>query len=147
MSLKERLEADLKSAMRDQRNLERDTLRLALSALKYRRIELGKELDDAEVIASLQKGVKSREESAGEYTKAGRPELAAKERAEAAVLAGYLPKLLDEAATRELVRAAIAEHGIADKKQLGALMKAVLAKHQGQVDAKLVNRLAGELLG
>jgi uncharacterized protein YqeY len=146
MSLFQRLQDDLKVAMRDKDELRRETLRMAIAAMKNRKIELMAELSDAEQLAVVQKAVKSRHEAASEYEKAKRPDLAAKEQAEAAVLVGYLPKLLDAAATRAAVQASIAELGLTEKKQLGQLMKAVMAKHPGQVDGKLVNQLAAELL-
>ncbi|QDU70097.1 GatB/YqeY domain-containing protein [Engelhardtia mirabilis] len=147
MTLQERIDADLKTAMRAKDVLTRDTLRMVIAALKNRRIELGQDLGDDEVVAVLAKSVKSREDSALEYDKGGRPELAQKERAEAQVLAGYLPQQLTEDETREVVRTLIAELGIADKKDIGKLMKAVMAAHKGKVDGKLVNRFASELIG
>jgi hypothetical protein len=146
MSLFQRLQDDLKSAMRDKDELRRETLRMAISAMKNRKIELMAELSDAEMLAVVQKAVKSRNEAAAEYDKAQRPELASKERAEAEILGQYLPKLLDEAATRAAVEGVIRELGLKDKKQLGQVMKAVLAKFPGQVDGKLVSKLAGDLL-
>jgi uncharacterized protein len=146
MSLFQRLQDDLKVAMREKDELRRETLRMAIASMKNRKIELMAELSDAEQLAVVQKAVKSRHEAAAEYEKAQRPELAAKERAEAVVLGHYLPQLLDEAATRAAVEAAIRELGVKDKKQLGQVMKAVLAKLPGQVDGKLVSKLAGELL-
>lgn len=146
MSLFQRLQDDLKSAMRDKDELRRETLRMAISAMKNRKIELMAELSDAEMTAVVQKAVKSRHEAAAEYDKAQRPELASKERAEAEILGQYLPKLLDEAATRAAVEGVIRELGLKDKKQLGQVMKAVLAKFPGQVDGKLVSKLAGDLL-
>lgn len=146
MSLFQRLQDDLKIAMRDKDELRRETLRMAIAAMKNRKIELMAELSDAEQLAVVQKAVKSRQEAAAEYEKAKRPDLAAKERAESEVLVGYLPKLLDAAATRAAVQAVIAELGLTEKKQLGQVMKAVMAKHPGMVDGKLVNQIAGELL-
>lgn len=146
MSLFQRLQDDLKLAMRDKDELRRETLRMAIAAMKNRKIELMAELSDAEQLAVVQKAVKSRQEAAAEYEKAKRPDLAAKERAESEVLVGYLPKLLDAAATRAAVQAAIGELGLTEKKQLGQVMKAVMAKHPGMVDGKLVNQIAGELL-
>ena len=139
MSLFQRLQDDLKVAMRDKDELRRETLRMAIAAMKNRKIELMAELSDAEQLAVVQKAVKSRQEAAAEYEKAKRPDLAAKERAEAEILGQYLPKLLDEAATRAAVEATIRRLGLKDKKQLGQVMKAVLAEFPGQVDSKLVS--------
>ncbi|HKX46517.1 MAG TPA: GatB/YqeY domain-containing protein [Planctomycetota bacterium] len=147
MNLNERLQHDLKEAMRSGDTLRRDTLRMALAAAKNRRIELMRDLVDEDVVGVLQRSVRSRHEAATEYGKAGREDLADKERAEAVVLQGYLPQVLSEDETRAIVRGLIAEHGIAGKADLGRLMKLVMAEHKGRVDGKLVNRIAAELLG
>lgn len=146
MSLRATLEDDVKQAMRDKNTLARDTLRMCLSAVKNRVIEKGGEVDDADVIAVLSKAVKSREDSAQQFRKAGRIELAEKEEAEVKVISVYLPKLMGEAETRALVEKLIAENGISSKKDMGVLMKAIMAGHKGEVDGKIVQRLAGELL-
>ena len=147
MNLYERLQQDLKDAMRGGDTLRRDTLRMAIAAAKNRRIELMRDLVDEDVVGVLQRSVRSRHEAAGEYSKAGREDLAEKERAEAAVLQGYLPQTLSEDETRDVVRRLAAELGISGKADLGRLMKAVMAEHKGRVDGKLVNRVAAELLG
>jgi uncharacterized protein YqeY len=150
MTLKEQLEADVKQAMRDGDTLKRDTLRMVLAGVKNKAIAdggAGHELDDAGVLDVIAKAVKSRVESAQQYEQAGRDELAQKEAAEIEVLQGYLPKQLSEAATKDVVQAAIAETGAASKADIGKVMKAVMASHKGQVDGKLVQQLAGQLLG
>jgi uncharacterized protein YqeY len=146
VSLQVRLQEDLKSAMRSGDTLTRDTLRMVMAAVKNRRIEIGKELDDEAVLAVMASGVKSREDSATQYDAAKRQDLADKERAEIAVIQRYLPAKLDEAATRAVVEATIAELGLNSKKELGRLMKTVLAEHKQGIDGKLVQRLAAELL-
>ncbi|MEZ5977521.1 MAG: GatB/YqeY domain-containing protein [Planctomycetota bacterium] len=146
MGLWQTIENDLKDAMRNKQELRREVLRMVIAAFKNRRIELGKDLTEADEIAVVQKAVKSREESAVAYTNGGREELAAKERAEIEVLAPYLPKQMDEAATRAAVEALAQELGLSEKKQMGQLMKAVTAKYAGQVDGKLASRIAGEVL-
>jgi uncharacterized protein YqeY len=146
VSLQVRLQEDLKSAMRSGDTLTRDTLRMVMAAVKNRRIEIGKELDDEAVLAVMASGVKSREDSATQYDAAKRQDLADKERAEIAVIQRYLPAKLDEAATRAVVEATIAALGLNSKKELGRLMKTVLAEHKQGIDGKLVQRLAAELL-
>lgn len=147
MSLQDKLNEAVKTAMREKKTLERDTLRMAVAALKNKRIDTGQDLSEGEEIAVLMKAVKQRQDAAAEYEKGDRPELAEKERAEAAVLEVFLPKQLDEADTKAAVEAAIAETGAAGKQDMGKVMKAVMAKHQGLVDGKLVSQLAGQLLG
>lgn len=146
MTLQDRIEADLKDAMRAGEATKRDTLRMILAALKNKRIEVGADLDDAAQLAVLTSAAKTRTDSAQQYDDAGRPELAEKERAEIAIIQDYLPRQLDEGEVRAIVEAKIAELELASKKDMGRLMKAVMADHKGTVDGKLVQRLAGELL-
>lgn len=146
-ALETQIQEDMKSAMRAGETLRRDTLRMLIAALKNERIDKGADLDEDSVLAVVRRGVKSRKDSAQQYRDAGRDELADKEEAEIAVLEGYLPQMLDEAATIAAVEAAIAETGASEKCDLGKVMKAVMAAHKGLVDGKLVNRLAGERLG
>jgi uncharacterized protein YqeY len=122
-ALAERIGADVKTAMREKNVVARDTLRMIVAALKNKRIELGRDLEDADEVGVLQKAHKSRLDSAQQYADAGRQELADKERAEATLIEAYL-----------------------EKKQMGQVMKAVMAAHKGQVDGKLVQKIAGELL-
>ncbi len=141
-----KLQDDMKQAMKAGDALTRDTLRLLIAGLKSKELELARELEPAEELAVLQKAVKTREESAAQYAAAGRDDLAARECAEVAVVKRYLPEMLSEAETRELVRATIARLGVGSKKDLGQVMKALMAEHKGKVDGKLVQKLAGELL-
>lgn len=146
MVLKERIERDLKDAMRAGDTLTRDTLRMVLSALEYKRIELGADLGEEQELAVLGQAVKSREDSAEQFGRAGRSDLEQKERAEIEVVQRYLPKRLSEEETRAIVQGLVAELGLESRKELGALMKAVMARHRSQVDGKLVQKLAAELL-
>lgn len=146
MSLQERLNDDLKTAMRGGDTLARETLRMVLAATKNRRIEKGEDLDDADVQSVLEKELKKREDAASQFEQAGRTELAEKEKAEARILATYLPEKLDEGATKELLEKLIAELGVSSKKEMGKLMKALSAGHKGQVDMKLAQKLIGSLL-
>lgn len=146
MTLLEKLEADMKTAMREKNTLARDVLRMTVAELKRAAIDQQKELSEADEIKVVQKAVKSRLESAVEYEKGGRPETAEKERAEAAVLEAYLPQQLSEDELRATVAAKKAELGLASKKDMGQLIKAVMAEHGAAADGKLVSRLAGEAL-
>ncbi len=146
MSLMAKLQDDLKEAMKAGDVPRREALRMAISALKMKKIELTRELDAGQEIAVVQKEVKKRHEAIEQFVAGKREDLAARERAEIAVLARYLPKELSEAEAREIVKAAITKLGVSTKKDLGQVMKAVLAEHKGKVDGKLVQRLANELL-
>lgn len=146
MNLADRIQADMKDAMRSGDTLKRDTLRMLIAAMKNERIERGEDLDDDGAMAVVRRGVKSRKDSAEQYRSANRPELAEKEDAEIAVLEGYLPQMMSEEATAAAVDAAIAETGASGKGDMGKVMKAVMAKHGALVDGKLVNRLAAQKL-
>lgn len=147
MSLQERITADMKTAMLERNELARDTLRMVIAAFKNKRIELGRPLERDDEVSVLQKAHKSRIESAEAFEKGGRRDLEQKERAEAALIEGYLPKLMSEDEARVAVKALVAELGLTDKKQMGQVMKAAMARHKGEVDGKLVQKIAGELLG
>jgi len=146
MSLQVRISEDVKEAMRARQDLRRDTLRMVLAALKNRRIELGHDLEEADEIAVLTSSVKSRVDSAQQYEKAGRQELADKERAEIEVIQTYLPRQLGEEETAALVQSKIDELGVTSGKDLGRVMKAVMADHKGRVDGALVRNIAGRML-
>jgi hypothetical protein len=146
-SLFQRLNDDMKEAMKSGETLRRDVIRMAIAAMKNRRIELiVKELEPAEEFAVMQKCVKTREESVLVYTQGNRPDLADKERAEIAILQVYLPTKLSEAETRTLLENLAKELGVSEKKQLGVLMKAVNERHKAQVDGRLASKIAGEIL-
>jgi hypothetical protein len=141
-----KLQDDMKSAMKSGDTLTRDTLRLAITDLKKRELDLARELSPDEELAVLHKCVKTREDSVAQYTAAGRKDLSDKEQAEIGVIRRYLPRVLSEDETRTIVQEAIRRLGLASKKDLGALMKAVLADHKGKIDGKLVQKHASELL-
>lgn len=149
MTLLSRLEEDMKTAMREKNTLVRDVLRMAIADLKKAAIGPKEkiELTEADEIKVVQKAVKSRLDSAVEYDKAGRPETAEKERSEAAILEVYLPQQLSEDDLRAAVEAKKAELGLETKKDMGQLIKAVMAEHGASADGKLVSKLAGEALG
>ena len=146
MQVLAKLQGDMKQAMKSGDAVSRDTLRMVIAALKHKELELERELDAAEELAVLQKALKTREESVAQYDAAGRTDLAAKERAEIAVVQRYLPAMLSEDETRTLVRATIQKLGLSSKKDVGALMKTLMAEHRGKIDGKLVQRVAAELL-
>ena len=149
MSLKEKISADLKEAMKARDQVRVDTLRAALSAFTYKRQEdanSGKgELSAEDELAVMQKQVKQRNDSISEFTKANRPELAAKEIIERDILATYLPAQKSEAEVREIVKKLI-DALPADGRNQGAAMKAVMPQLKGLADGNLVRQIVGELL-
>jgi hypothetical protein len=128
---------DMKEAMKAGEKLRLDTIRLINAALKDRDILArgeGKTVSDEDILALLQKMIKSRQESAEIYEKNARPELAAQERGEIEVISGYLPKQMDESAVAEAIKAAIAESGAASMKDMGKVIASLKAKYTGQMD-------------
>jgi len=119
MNLKNRITDDMKAAMRAKDAARLSAIRLLLAAIKQKEIDERIELDDAQVLATVERLLKQRRESITQYEKAGRDELAAAERFEADVLAAYLPAQLSEAEVEAAVDAAIAESGAAGPKDMG----------------------------
>ncbi len=145
--LTDRLAADLKEAMRSRDATRLSTLRLLKSAIEYHKIERKQEaLTDADVVAVIKKQVKQREDSIDGFTKGGRPELAAKEQAELAVLKSYLPEDLSPAQLEEIVQATITELAATTKADMGRVMKAVQAKIAGRADNRQVSQLVAARL-
>ncbi len=150
MTLVERITQDLTAAMKAQDAARTSTLRLAKAALKNREIEKRGALDEAEAVKVLQGLVKQREDSAEQYAKADRPELAAKERAEIAVLAAYLPAEVSEGEIAAAVQEAIGATGASGAKDVGRVMKpalALLASGGKAVDGKRVSEAVRKALG
>lgn len=143
--LKERIGADLKEAMRARDQLRLDTLRSALSGFIYKRTEAGQELSDADEVEIVRRLVKQRGDSLAEFEKAGREDLAAKERAEREILLVYLPQQKSAAEIRDRVRAVLAGLPAPDHTQ-GALMKAVMPEFKGVADGNVVRQIVLELL-
>ncbi len=138
--LKERLRADLTNAMKARDELRTSTLRMALASVTTAEVAgtRARELDDPEVLAVLTKEAKKRREAVAAYEQAGRLELAANERAEAAVLADYLPTPLTAEELTVLVAEGIAATGAEGPRGIGAVMKAVQPKVAGRVDGAVV---------
>jgi hypothetical protein len=132
--------------MRSQRALERDTLRMVLADLKNQRIEKGQDLSEAEELAVIGRNVKTRKESARQYTDAGRQELADQELAEIVIVEAYLPTQLGADEVRASIAAVIAEEGLDGKQDLGRLMKVLMSRHRGEIDGGQARAWAAELL-
>ncbi len=142
MSLPDRLSNDLKEAMKAKDQLRMDVIRMIKAALLNKEIELKKSLDDAEMSKVMTNMLKQRRESIEQYQKAKRDDLSAKEIKEITIIEGYLPKAASPEAIVQAVEAAITETGASSMKDMGNLMKAVMAKLAGQtVDGKQVSDL------
>lgn len=136
MTILDRLNADLKTAMKE-RDAERlSTLRMVISAMTYRRIERNEQLSPEDQLDVLRKQVKQRDDSIEQFTKGGREDLAAKERSERAILATYLPAELSGEALRQAVAAALAPLGPAP--QFSAAMKAAMAALKDRASGKAI---------
>ena len=146
MALKGRLQEDLKRAMREKDQVRLRTLRLALAAIKNSEIEVRGELSDADVAAILQREAKQRRETLDELEQVHRPELAASEQAELEILTEYLPKQLGREEIAELARQVIAELNAEGPRQMGLVMRTMMAQLKGQADGKLVSQVVRELL-
>jgi uncharacterized protein YqeY len=148
MSLEEKVFEDLKQAMRDRDALKLEVMRSVKSQLKYYQIEKKlTEITDQDVLHVIQKGVKSRQDSFREFSKAGRMDLADKEKAEMDILKVYLPEALSDEALEKIVKETILELKATDIKAMGQVMKAVLAKAKGCADGRRVNELVRASLG
>ena len=148
MSLKQQLVEDMKAAMKSGDKHTLGVVRLINAAIKQREVDERIELDDAAVIAAMEKMVKQRKDSVSQFDAAGREDLSAVERAEIVVIERYLPAKLDEAAILAAIDAAIAQTGASGAADMGKLMgvlKPTLAGQadMGQVSALLKKRLAG----
>ena len=145
-SLKDRISSDLKEAMKARDQIRLDTLRSALSGFTYKRTEAGADLSDADELAVVQKLVKQRNDSLAEFEKAGRQDLADKERAERDILMVYMPAQKSPEEVREAVKAIIAELPDGAVNQ-GAVMKAAMAQLRGVADGKLISEIVKQELG
>lgn len=142
----QRLEADLKAAMKAGEKERLSTLRMLLTEVKNERIRRGGEVDETAFAGLTRKAIKQREEAADQYRKGNRPELADKEEREGKLLAAYLPAQADEATLRAAIEALIAERGLAGPAAMGPVMKEMLAKFGSAADGAAVSRIAREVL-
>ena len=150
MTISERIDADLKDAMRAKDAGKLSVLRMLKSAMKYAAIEKSGaegQLDDAEATQVVRKQVKQRQDSIESFDKGDRAELAAKEREELAILSAYLPQAMSGEELTAAVREAIAEVGATSRVQMGAVMKVLQAKIAGRADGKTLSQEVQRQLG
>jgi uncharacterized protein YqeY len=143
MVLKEKLQADLTDAIRSRNEVVSGTVRMLLAAITNEEVagKAAKVLTDAEIITVLSREAKKRREAVEAYTQAKRDDLASKEKAEAAVIANYLPEQLSEDEIKKLIQAAIAETGAAGPAGMGLVMKVLQPKIAGKADGGVVSGL------
>ena len=147
MPLLQKVDEDLKTAMKARDELKVSALRMLKAAASNAAIAKGKaSLEDTELFDVIGKLIKQREESVEAYTKGNRPELAEKEKKEATILRAYLPAAMPDEELKAIVQAAIQETGASGPQGMGAVMKTVLPRVAGRADGKKVSALVSELL-
>ena len=142
----DKLMDDLKGAMKAHDMGAVNAIRGVIAKAKDLTVNAGKEMTDDAILQVIAKGVKQREESIAQFTEAGRAELAENEKKEMELLRKYLPEQLSEEAVAAIVKEAVAATGATSKKDMGKVMKDVMARVKGQADGKLVSRLVGAAL-
>jgi uncharacterized protein YqeY len=146
MALTERLEADLKEAMRARDAVRTSTIRLARAAIKNLEIDRRRPLTDDEVVAVLQHEVKRRREAIAGFQRGGREDLVQRESLEMAILLGYLPQPLSEEEIRTLAVEAAAQAGATTEREFGRVMGPLMKRVAGRADGQTVERIVRELL-
>lgn len=146
MSLSERLNEDMKQAMKTQDKFKLSVIRMVRAAIKNIEIDTKRTLDDNEVLDVLGREIKQRKDSLQEFEKAGRDDLAETVKAEIAVLSEYMPQQLTEEEVKAIVQQTIQETGASSKADMGKVMGALMPKVKGRADGKLVNQLVQQLL-
>ena len=146
MSLKEKLNEDLKQAMRDKEVVKRDSIRAINTMIKQVEVDERRVLDDVEVIKLVQRGIKQREEAISQYSAAGRDDLVQKEQEQVDVFMLYLPKQLSDEELENGMKEIISEVGATSLKDMGKVMGAASKKFAGVADGKRINEMVKKLL-
>lgn len=146
MSLQQRLDDDLKAAMKSSDSLKTSVLRMVKAAIKNKQVEKRKDLSDEEIISVLSTLTKQRRESIDLFSKGGREDLAEKERQELAMLQLYLPGQLSPEDLDRIIMEAINESSAEGVKDIGKVMRLIMPRVQGAADGKVVNQRVKELL-
>ena len=145
--LKQRIQDDMKAAMKAAEKRKLGIIRLILAAIKQREVDERIELDDTQVLAVLDKMVKQRRDSVEQYTRANRDDLAEQERYEIEICQGYMPEAMSEEEIAKLVDEAVIASGAASMKDMGKVMGVLRPKVQGRADMGNVSRLVKQRLG
>jgi len=147
MSLLERLTYDYKEALKQRNEVKKSVLNFVLAKIKNKKIELQKDLEDADIIGILKKEVKEILETIGFLEKANKPDELEIERQKKLLLEFYLPATMNKEQTAELIDKFITDQNITDlKTQRGLLMKDLMANYKGQIDGNLVNEIINEMI-
>jgi uncharacterized protein YqeY len=145
--LKQKLQSDLKEAMKSKDVFKRDTIRFLMSAIKQVEVDTRKELNDEDIIKIIQKSVKQREEAAKQYKEGGREDLYEKESKEATLLKSYLPAQLSDEELRDELEKIVKEVGASNLKEMGKVMGVATKKLAGLADGKRINEMVKKILG
>ncbi|WP_270172293.1 GatB/YqeY domain-containing protein [Paenibacillus sp. SYP-B4298] len=146
MNLSDRLNDDMKQAMKSQDKFKLSTIRMVRASVKNQEIDLKRALDDNEVLDILSREIKQRKDSLQEFKKAGREDLVTNLAAEIDIISVYLPQQLTEEEIKVIVQQTIQETGASSKAEMGKVMTALMPKVKGRADGKLVNQLVQQFL-
>ena len=146
MSLKEKLQQDLKEAIRSRDAQRKSVIRMCLSAIQRAEVEQGGELDDTALVAVLQKEAKQRRDAIEQFEDADRPDLLEAEKAELVILESYLPQMLSRDEIAEEAHQVIEEVDASGLKDLGAVMRVLMPQMKGRAEGRLVNQVVRALL-
>ncbi|TJY43429.1 GatB/YqeY domain-containing protein [Cohnella pontilimi] len=146
MNLADRLNEDMKQAMKGGEKFKLSTIRLVRAAIKNQEIELRRPLDDSELIQVVSRELKQRRDSLQDFQRAGRDDLVANVSAEIDIISQYLPEQLTEEEVKVIVKQTMQETGASSKADMGKLMGALMPKVKGRADGKLVNQIVQQLL-
>jgi hypothetical protein len=146
MSLKDTLQHDLKDAIRSKDRQRKSVIRMCLSAIQRAEVAQGGELDDAALVAVLQKEAKQRQDAIEQFEDADRPDLLEAEKAELTILESYLPQMLSREEIAVEARQVIEQVDASGLKDLGAVMRVLMSQMKGRAEGRLVNQVVRELL-
>ena len=146
MSLLERLNSDIKQAMKNKEKDKLSVIRMIKASIQNEALKIGKEISEEEELTVLSREVKQRKDSLHEFEKAGREDLVEKIRTELQYVELYMPKQLSEEEVSEIVKQAISETGASSKAEMGKVMAVIMPKVKGKADGSLVNKLVQQHL-
>ncbi|WP_127533008.1 GatB/YqeY domain-containing protein [Paenibacillus kobensis] len=146
MNLSDRLNDDMKQAMKNQDKFKLTTIRMIRASIKNAEIDLKRSLEDSEVLDILSREIKQRKDSLQEFTKAGRDDLVKDVAVEIDIIGVYLPEQLTEEEIKSIVLQTIQETGASSKAEMGKVMTALMPKVKGRADGKLVNTIVQQSL-
>lgn len=146
-NMKEKLSSDLRNAQKSRDSLKTDTLRLLLSEIKYKEIDLRREIENEEIISILVTQIKKRKEAASIYAENGRKDVCEKELKESSFLESYLPEQVGEEELKKRIQEILADIGAQSPRDMGKVMKIVIPEFKGKADGAIIKDLVSELLG